>query len=682
MTAQASLFGDMEQAARRHAVLVSEIRAHDRRYYQQQSPTISDADYDVLRRELEGLEEAYPQLVTPDSPTQKVGVVPEEGFSKVVHRLPMLSLGNAFTEADVTDFVDRVRRFLGLGADEPVALVAEPKIDGLSFSARYEKGRLMQGATRGDGEVGEDITANLRHVVGLPPLLSGAPEVLEVRGEVYMRHRDFTALNEARAAKSEALFANPRNAAAGSLRQLDSRITAERNLHCFVYSWGEVSEPLGSTQWQALERLKVLGFAVNPKSVRCEDERGALVLYGQVGEERYQLEYDIDGMVYKVDRLDWQERLGTVARAPRWAIAHKYPAQQATTRLNAIHIQVGRTGALTPVAELEPVTVGGVVVSRATLHNEDEIRRKDIRVGDVVTLQRAGDVIPQIVRVDESKRGVESEPYVFPHTCPECGSHAVREEGEAVWRCTGGLVCPAQQLERLRHFVSRNAFDIEGLGEKSLMQFFAEGLIQTPVDIFLLAEKNEQSLTPLKNKEGWGAKSVEKLFAAIDARRQMVLDRFIYALGIRHIGETTAKLLARQFQSLEALEAASLEELCRIDGIGPKVAEEIVAFFGEPNNRVFLEALRRQVTVLPWKEDRVSGLLTGKTVVFTGTLAKLSRPEAKAQAERLGAKVASSVSAATTILVAGEKAGSKLTQAKALGVQVMSEEEWLAFLGK
>ena len=642
--------------------LAAEIAEHDKRYYQEDAPIISDMEYDALRRQLEALEKAYPLLITP---SQKVGAPPLEKFGKVKHSVPMLSLSNAFTEEDVSDFIDRIRKFLGLSEEEPVELVAELKIDGLSFSARYEKGNFVQGATRGDGEVGEDITPNLKRVIDFPEKLKGnPPAILEVRGEVYMLHSSFAALN----ATQEKPFANPRNAAAGSLRQLDASVTASRNLRYFVYT-ANISE---QTHEAILQKLGSLGFSINSLRRIVKNTKEAMAFYHDIGAKRATLPLDIDGVVYKVNRLDWQERLGSVARAPRWAIAHKFPAEQAKTIIEDIIIQVGRTGALTPVAILKPITVGGVVVSRATLHNEDEIARKDVRVGDTIVIQRAGDVIPQVVEVDVSQpRGRK---FIFPTTCPVCGSHAEREEGEAVTRCTGGLICPAQIVERLRHFVSRNAFDIEGLGEKQIEAFYAEGWLHTPADIFKLT----QHRAAIEQKEGWGKKSADNLMAALEARRSVALDRFIYALGIRHVGETTARLLARHYGSLE--QVMGLEDVGSLDGIGPKVAEALAAFFAEPKNLAMIATLQQEVQTTPLEAVAANSPVSGKTVVFTGSLVKMTRAEAKARAESLGAKVAGSVSAKTDYVVAGEDAGSKLKKAKELSIVVLSEDEWLTLI--
>ena len=679
------------QAAAELERLAAEIARHDRLYHHDDAPEIGDAAYDRLRRRNDSIEARFPDLVRPDSPGLRVGAAPSEAFAKVTHSRPMLSLGNAFGDDEVREFVERVRRFLGLGEGETIDLVAEPKIDGASAALRYEQGRFVLGATRGDGQTGEDITANLRRVHEVPPELTGdgVPDVIEVRGEVYMPLADFEALNQARAAAGEPLYANPRNSCAGSLRQLDARITASRNLHFFAYAWGEVSPPFGGSHKDALDRLAAWGFRVNPRTELCGGVEQALAVYAKLAAERASLGYDIDGVVYKVDRLDWQQRLGTVSRAPRWAIAHKFPAERATTTLLAIEIQVGRTGALTPVARLQPVTVGGVVVSNATLHNEDEIARKDIRVGDTVVVQRAGDVIPQVVEVVKEKRPKGAKAYVFPHECPVCGSRAAREEGEAVWRCSGGLVCPAQAVERLRHFVSRDAFDIEGLGEKQIAAFWADGLIRNPADIFRLEAR--QGDEPIAKREGWGEKSAENLFKAIEERRHIALDRFVYALGIRHVGETTARLLARTYGSWERFEgqmraakdrdSEAYRELIDIDGIGPKMADTIVDFFAEPHNVEVVEELARETAPADFETPQGATPLAGKTVVFTGTMAAMTRAEAKARAEALGAKVAGSVSSKTDFVVAGADAGAKAAKARELGVETLSEAEWLEFLG-
>ena len=681
------------QAKAEHARLAAEIAEHDRLYYQQDAPAISDADYDALRQRYAGLEVAFPELVTPDSLTQTVGAAPSEKFAKIRHKVPMLSLGNVFSDEEVSEFAARVRRFLGLAKDAPLDVTAEPKIDGLSCSLRYEGRLLVQAATRGDGFEGEDVTANVMTVKAIPhKLKSSAPDVLEVRGEVYMTHSDFSALNTRQAAIGKPLFANPRNAAAGSLRQLDPSITASRPLRFFAYAWGEVSDMPADTQLGMVGAFAAYGLPVNPLTVLCHSAEDLLKFYHDIEERRAGLGYDIDGVVYKVNSLALQDRLGFVSRAPRWATAHKFPAQQAVTVLRGIDIQVGRTGALTPVARLDPVTVGGVVVSNATLHNEDEIARKDIRLGDTVVVQRAGDVIPQIVSVVLDKRSKDAQPYEFPQTCPVCGSAAIREidaktgTADVVRRCTGRLVCAAQAVEGLKHFVSRNALDIEGLGEKQIEQFFAEGLIRTAADIFTLEERDKHSLRRLKNREGYGETSVHNLFAAIEARRRVPVNRLIYGLGIRHVGETNARRLARHFGTFEALRATARRavegsearaEINNIEGIGDVVAESIADFFQEKHNEDVLDALLAYVTPLPMEEIVSASPVAGKTVVFTGALERMTRDEAKAQAERLGAKVAASVSKKTDLVVAGPGAGAKLAKAQELGIETIDEETWL-----
>ena len=690
-----------DEAAAELARLAAEIARHDRLYYQADAPEISDAEYDELRRRNDAIEARFPDLVRPDSPSRRVGAPAAETFAKVRHRVPMLSLGNAFDDEEVAEFAARVRRFLSLKPDDALAVTAEPKIDGLSISIRYEKGHLVEAATRGDGMEGENVTANVRTIREIPARLTGAkiPAVAEVRGEIYMGHADFAKLNASQAASGGKVFANPRNAAAGSLRQLDSAITASRPLRFFAYAWGEMSDLPADTQEGMVAAFARWGLPVNPLMRLCASAEEMLAFYHEIAERRASLGYDIDGVVYKVNRLDLQERLGFVSRSPRWAIAHKFPAEQAVTMLRGIDIQVGRTGSLTPVARLEPVTVGGVVVTNATLHNEDEIARKDIRIGDTVVVQRAGDVIPQIVRVIVEKRPAGIKPYKFPKVCPVCGSHAVREAdddpsaGGVVRRCTGGLICPAQAKERLKHFVSRLAFDIEGLGEEKIELFFEEGLIRSPADIFTLEARDKASATPLAERKGFGAKSVEKLFRAIDARRRIGLDRFIFALGIRHVGETTAKDLAKAFRSMEAFRSAAeaaardgkeseaYNDIDNIEGIGETVVDALVDFFSEPHNVEALDDLLEHVTVTPYERPRtISSPVTGKTVVFTGKLERVGRSEAKAQAERLGAKVAGSVSAKTDYVIAGADAGSKLTNAQKLGVTVLTEDEWLALI--
>jgi DNA ligase (NAD+) len=677
--------------------LAKEIVEHDERYHGQDAPTISDAEYDALRLRNAALEERFPELVLAETPSKRVGAAPQEKFGKVQHRVPMLSLGNAFQEREITEFLGRVRRFLNLPEATEIEVTAEPKIDGLSISLRYENGTLVQAATRGDGAEGENVTANVKTIGDVPEKLTGkAPAVLEVRGEIYMSHKDFAKLNEKQSQDGDRTFANPRNAAAGSLRQLDSSITAARPLRFFAYAWGEAPELPGKTQWDVVMGFKKLGFPVNPLMKLCRSSEELLAHYRSIEERRADLGYDIDGVVYKVNRLDWQARLGFVSRSPRWAIAHKFAAEKATTVLEGIDIQVGRTGALTPVARLKPVTVGGVVVSNATLHNEDEIARKDLRIGDMVTVQRAGDVIPQIVAVIVEKRPRNAVPYEFPKVCPACGSHAEREERDTgktdvVRRCTGGLICPAQRVERLKHFASRNAFDIEGLGDKIIEEFYHDGLIQSPSDIFTLAARNERSLKKLKDREGWGEASVKKLFDAIDQRRSIGLDRFIFALGIRHVGDTTARVLARSYGSAEHFRdqmiAAShhdeeaLNELNALDGIGPVVAEAITQFFGEGHNIEVVNELLKHVTPIALAAVAASSPVSGKTVVFTGALEMMTREEAKSMAERLGAKVAGSVSKKTDLLVAGPGAGSKLKEAEKHGVEVIDEAEWFRRVG-
>jgi len=674
-----------EQARLAHDELADALHAHNAAYYQDDAPMVSDAEYDALFQKLVALEAAFPELKTEDSPTQKVGAAPSQGFAKIRHAIPMLSLGNAFDDEDVGEFMARIRRFLSIGDDEPLEIVGEPKIDGLSVNLRYENGVFVRGATRGDGAEGEDITANLRTIDDIPEKLAGnAPKISEIRGEVYLPKSAFRALNETQQANDAKIFANPRNAAAGSLRQLDSAITAQRPLRMFAYSWGEFSADVADSQWEFLETVSNWGFQTNPISRLCTTLEEVLRLYQDIGEQRAQLDYDIDGVVYKVNRIDLQRRLGFVSRAPRWAIAHKFPAEQATTILKGIDIQVGRTGSLTPVARLEPVTVGGVVVSNATLHNEDEIARKDVRIGDTVVIQRAGDVIPQVVRPVLEKRPQGAVPYAFPTTCPVCGSEAVRDVDEAVRRCTGGLICSAQSVERLKHFVSRNAFDIEGLGAKNITAFHEDGLVNGPADIFRLAEKRDTLL----EREGWGDQSVDNLLAAIDERRRIGLDRFIYALGIRQIGQATARLLARTYGTVDAWRAAmadaqdrageAYQDLLNIDGIGTSVAEDLLAFVHEDHNRQVLDDLEDLLEIEAFAAPPSDSTLAGKTIVFTGTLEKMTRSEAKARAEALGAKVSGSVSSKTDLLVAGPGAGSKAKKAAELGIETIDEDGWIA----
>jgi DNA ligase (NAD+) len=682
-----------EKAAKAELKRLAEaIAHHDRLYHAKDAPEISDADYDALRRRNAAIEQRFPQLVRADSPSRRIGAVPATGFAKVTHAKPMLSLDNAFDEEDVRAFFASVRNFFRRPEDlervEPatIEVAAEPKIDGLSCSLRYERGALKLAATRGDGVTGEDVTANVKTLKNVPHQMKGRgwPEHIEIRGEIYLERDGFFALNAEREKAGEPVFANPRNAAAGSLRQLDSGITATRPLKFFAYAWGEASEPIAETHWQALKHFKEWGFAVNPRSKLCRGVDEVLAFHRAMAAERAELPYDIDGVVYKVNDLDLEERLGFASRAPRWALAHKFPAQQAQTVLKEIIIQVGRQGTLTPVAVLEPITVGGVVVQRATLHNEDEIQRKDIREGDTVIIQRAGDVIPQVVGVVAERRPKGSKPYRFPHKCPICDSIAVREPGEAAWRCTGGLICAAQAVERLRHFVQRDAFDIEGLGAKHIAEFWEDTLIKTPADIFRL------DFEAIAKREGWGEQSAKKLADAIDARRTIALDRFIFALGIPQVGQQTAKLLARHYRSFqrwrEAMIAAQDRDgeawrtLNDINGIGEDMATDIAGFFAEQHNLDLLDDLLGEVTVADYEAARAASNspLGGKTIVFTGTLTAMSRSEAKARAEALGANVAGSVSGKTDYLVVGADAGSKAEKAKALGVTTMTEEEWLA----
>lgn len=675
-----------EEAAEKIATLSAEINKHNILYHGKDAPEISDAAYDALFRELQMLEAAFPELMKEDSPTQKVGTSTEtSGFSKVKHLVPMLSLSNVFSDEEVTDFLARVRRFLNLPEEEQVAVFAEPKIDGLSCSLLYEDGELVTAATRGDGETGEDITANVKTLKDIPHKLpADAPQKIEIRGEIYMRKDDFLKLNETQAAEGGKIFANPRNAAAGSLRQLDVAVTAKRPLKIFTYALGYCSAPIAETQEGIEKKLASWGFPVTENARLCNSLEDILRCYEETQSRRGELPYDIDGIVYKVNRLDLQERLGFVSRAPRWATAHKFPAEQAETVLEKISIQVGRTGTLTPVAELTPVNVGGVIVSRATLHNEDEIKRKDVRAGDHVIIQRAGDVIPQVVRVDLSKRAGNSKEFTFPDSCPECGSPAIRKEGEVARRCTGGLYCPAQAVERLKHFVSKAAFDIDGLGAKIVQEFWEEGFIKTPADIFRLPQRTDMDL---ENRDGWGALSVKNLFTAIEQKRVISLDRFIYALGIRQVGQATAKRLAIAYTSLqqwiEAMEKAQDREsedyaaLLNIEDIGAAVAEDILAFFADLHQRAILDDLAAELTVEDYVSTAdMSSPVAGKTVVFTGKLETMGRSEAKAKAESLGAKVAGSVSAKTDYVICGADAGSKRKKAEDLGVTILSEQEW------
>lgn len=677
--------------------LALEISAHDKRYYQDDKPAISDGEYDALRQRNEEIEKRFPHLIRKDSPSKRVGATPAKGFKKVQHTVPMLSLSNAFSDQEMREFIERVRRFLKLEENEPIELVAEPKIDGLSFSARYKKNlegklELQYAATRGDGNEGEDITKQFLTLKNIPNHISHGlvPDVIEVRGEVFMTKTAFSALNTELEMEGSKVFANPRNAAAGSLRQLDEKITERRNLSYFVYGWGEVSDNfLEETHGETLLKIARFGFKLQPDPLSTNTAHSKYIYkinsfdelenyYLHMYERRPQLDYDIDGIVYKVNSLELQNSLGFVARAPRWAIARKFPAEQAQTLLEKIEIQVGRTGALTPVAHLSPITVGGVVVSRATLHNQDEIERKDIRMGDTVIIQRAGDVIPQVVEVVLDKRPADSQPYDYPTHCPVCGSHAVREEDEAVLRCTGGLSCAAQAVERIKHFASRNALDIDGLGDKQIEAFWQDEFIKTPVDIFSLKQKREELLS----RERMGELSVNNLLEAIETARETSLERFIYALGIRHIGQRNAQLLARRYGNAQiwftAMQQESIEaELENIEGFGSVMAQAVTEFFAEPSQVEIVQQLLDQIQVQDAKQIQSDSPLAGKTVVFTGTLTQMGRNEAKAKAEILGMKVSSSISAKTDYLVAGEKSGSKLKKAQELGVEILDEEAWL-----
>ena len=696
-----------KQAAEEHARLAVEISQHDKRYYQQDAPVISDAEYDALRQRYNAIEDRFPDLRTLESLSMRVGAAPARGFKKIRHAIPMLSLDNAFSEEDVTDFVGRIRKFLKLSEDEPIAFSAEPKIDGLSMSLRYENGELVTAATRGDGAEGEDVTANIRTLEDVPKKLKGrnVPKIAEVRGEVYMTKKAFLALNERQKAAGETIFANPRNSAAGSLRQKDPTVTASRPLGFFAYAWGEMSEMPADTQSGMIEWFEACGFKTNPLTKLCRSTEELIAFHRSIEERRARLDYDIDGVVYKVDRLDWQERLGFVSRSPRWAIAHKFPAERAVTVLKDIDIQVGRTGTLTPVAKLEPVGVGGVVVQNATLHNEDYIKGvggkgeslregRDIRIGDTVIVQRAGDVIPQVVDVLLDKRPKDAKPYHFPKTCPcSLKTDVVREEtatGEegSKLRCSGEFACPFQKIEHLKHFVSRRAFDIEGFGEKQIEMFFEEGWVKEPADIFTLPARNRK--IKLEEIEGYGETSVRNLFAAIESRREISLDRFIYALGIRHVGETTALALARGYGSWTAFHDAcvavakgdteTIAEMDALDQIGDTVIQALGSYFGESHNRGIVERLTREVNIVDAEKPKTDSVIAGKTVVFTGALEKMTREEAKAQAERLGAKAAGSVSKKTDYVVAGPGAGSKLAEAKKHGVTVLTEDEWLKMI--
>ena len=690
------------QAKAELARLARVLNAANAAYHGADAPEITDAQYDALKRRNVAIEARFPDLKRADSPSEQVGGPVQDGFEKVTHAVRMLSLGNAFDAADVVAFDTSIRKFLGLAPDEPLAYTSEPKIDGLSLSLRYENGRLVQAATRGDGATGENVTANARTIADIPQTLENAPDILEVRGEVYMSHKDFAALNAAQTRAGDKPFANPRNAAAGSLRQLDSSITRARPLRFFAYAWGEISARLADTQKGAIDRLGALGFAVNPLTELCDGPEQMLAQYAKIEIRRATLGYDIDGVVYKVNDLALQARLGFRSTTPRWAIAHKFPAELAWTKLEGIDIQVGRTGALSPVARLAPVTVGGVVVSNATLHNEDYIAGrdangapirdgKDIRVGDWVQVYRAGDVIPKIADVDLGKRPADAQMFVFPETCPECGSAAIREEGDAVRRCTGGLICPAQAVEKLKHFVSRKAFDIDGLGAKQVEQFYHDQWIREPADIFTLEDRYGSGLQQLKNREGWGEKSADNLFAAIRDKRRIPLGRLIFALGIRHVGEAGSNLLALHYGTWAAFEAAmdkarakgpEWDELIGIDGVGEVLATSLVTAFAQENERASIDRLVAHLQVLEAaRPDTGDSPVAGKTVVFTGTLEKMTRAEAKARAEALGAKVSGSVSARTDILVAGPGAGSKAKKAAELGIDTLDEDGWLALIG-
>ncbi|WP_108482491.1 NAD-dependent DNA ligase LigA [Oceaniglobus ichthyenteri] len=689
------------EAKRELARLADLLTAANAAYYQDDAPTLTDAEYDALKQRNAAIEARFPELKHSDSPTDQVGAAPADGFSKVAHRVRMLSLGNAFSADDVAEFDQSIRKYLGLGSETPLSYTAEPKIDGLSLSLRYEQGNLVQAATRGDGATGENVTANALTITDIPKKLDGAPDILEVRGEVYMAHSDFAALNVRQTENNAKTFANPRNAAAGSLRQLDPEITRARPLRFFAYAWGELSAPLADTQMGSINRLKEMGFSTNDLTAVGDGPEALIAHYEMIEQRRATLGYDIDGVVYKVNDLTLQNRLGFRSTTPRWAIAHKFPAELAWTRLENIEIQVGRTGALSPVARLSPVTVGGVVVSNATLHNEDyiagrggkgeEIRGgKDIRIGDWVQVYRAGDVIPKVADVDLSQRPPESQPYDFPDTCPECGSPAPREPGDAVRRCTGGLICPAQAVEKLKHFVSRAAFDIEGLGAKQVEQFYSDDWIAEPADIFTLQDRFGTGLQQLKNREGWGERSANNLFAAIAEKRTIPLNRVIFSLGIRHVGETNANLLARHYGSWTAFEAAmsaaspeseAWRDLLGIDGVGDVMARSLCAAFASGPERDAIDRLAAHLSIQDIAAPtRINSPVAGKTVVFTGTLEKMTRAEAKARAESLGAKVAGSISTKTDLLVAGPGAGSKAKKAADLGVKIVDEDGWLSMI--
>lgn len=674
--------------------LATEIARHDTAYYQNDDPDITDAEYDALRQRNQAIESRFPHLKRDDSPTESVGAKPSEKFGKIRHIVRMLSLGNVFSDDEAIEFTARVRRFLSIPDDEVVQFTAEPKIDGLSAAIRYEKGQLIQGATRGDGQTGEDVTANLKTVMDIPLRLSGSdfPDILEVRGEVYISHADFAAMNAAQAAAGKPEYKNPRNAAAGSLRQLDPEITRSRPLRFFAYAWGDISAPLAQTQYDAVENLGRWGFSINPLMQLCDSAVEMITHYRKIEDVRADLGYDIDGVVYKVNRLDFQDRLGFVSRAPRWATAHKFPAEKATTTLEEIEIQVGRTGSLTPVARLAPVTVGGVTVSNATLHNEDEIRRLDVRVGDRVEIQRAGDVIPQVLRVLDVDREGRADPYAYPDHCPICGAEAVRDvddkgKADAVRRCVNGLSCPAQAIEGLKHFVSRRALDIDGMGAKQVEAFYVWEWVKEPADIFKLRTFEDD----LCGKEGWGETSVSNLLAAIEDRRSIAFERVLFGLGIRHVGETNARLIARHYGTWGAFEAAMIAahdkdsmayaDFLSIDGVGQAAGSSLTDFFHDDHNRGAIRRLLEQIDVQDAEKVQSDTPVAGKTIVFTGKLERMTRDEAKARAQGLGAKVSGSVSGKTDILVAGPGAGSKLKKAQDLGVKTMTEDEWCDLIG-
>ena len=694
----------LEEASTELARLADVLARANIDYHQKDAPFLSDSDYDALRIRNHEIEVRFPQMKRGDSPSEKIGAPLSEGFAKIVHAVPMLSLANAFNKADVSDFDERIRRYLGLKQDLSLSYTVEPKIDGLSLSLRYEQGRLVHAATRGDGQVGENVTENAKTIGNIPHVIANAPEILEVRGEVYIGHSDFADLNERQSIEGSKVFANPRNAAAGALRQIDVRVTAERPLQFFAYAWGELSEPLGNTQTEAVARLAAFGFQINSLTETCQTIESLLAHYNNIEAQRASLGYDIDGVVYKVNDLGYQRRLGFRSTTPRWAVAHKFPAEIAWTHLEAIDIQVGRTGALSPVARLKPVTVGGVVVSNATLHNEDYILGrdsngsairdgKDIRISDWVQIYRAGDVIPKIADVDLSKRKVEAEAFVFPSSCPECGSIAAREEGDAVWRCVGGFICPAQGVERLKHFVSRKAFDIDGLGTKQIEMFFYDDAlaIKEPADIFTLAKRDTQNLTSLKNRDGWGERSAANLFAAIEERRNIGFGRLLFALGIRHVGEAAANLIATHYTKWDEFvlaideaftsKGAEWGTLLAIEGVGEVMATSLVSAFASPLERRAINRLVTQLEVQDAEVPKIEGSpVAGKTVVFTGSLKKMSRAEAKARAENLGAKVAGSISTKTDLVVAGIGAGSKAKKAQDLGIAIIDEDDWFQMI--